>query len=227
MKRISSDLLIGGVIVAVGVIALLQNLGVFGPAEDLIWATLFAAGGIAFLSAVAQDRARWWAMIPGAVLLSLGVLIAVSALAPALAVWGGTIFLGGIGLGFWGVYLLRRDFWWAIIPGGVLVTLGVVAGIGDRFADAVGGAIFFFGLAATFALVALLPIGSGLPRRWALIPAGVLFALALLVLTNVPILMNIVGPALLIFFGLALLYRALTHRKDEVRHDDQTVPQPH
>jgi hypothetical protein len=227
MKRISSDLLIGGVIVAVGVIILLQNLGVFGAARDLIWTTLFTAGGLAFIGAVAQNPARWWALIPGAALLSLGVLIGVSAFAPALAAWGGTIFLGGLGLGFLGVYLLRRDLWWALIPGGVLMTLGVVAGVGERFADSLGGAIFFFGLALTFGLVALLPSDEPASRRWAFIPAGVLFVLALITLMNVPVLMNIIGPALLILFGLALLYRALTHRKEQVRHDDQAVPQAH
>ena len=38
------------------------------------------------------------------------------------------MFLGTIGLSFWVIYLTRRDFWWAVIPGGALMTLALVAG---------------------------------------------------------------------------------------------------
>ena len=36
-----------------------------------------------------------------------------------LGAWGGALFLGSIGLAFWVIYFVRRDFWWAVIPGGV------------------------------------------------------------------------------------------------------------
>jgi hypothetical protein len=108
MKRMSTELLVGGVLALVGVTFLVQNLGLFGSAAEVVWALLFGASGVAFLGALAQDRSRWWALIPAAALLSLSLLIALTTLAPALgAAWGGSLVLGGLGLGFFGVYLLR------------------------------------------------------------------------------------------------------------------------
>jgi hypothetical protein len=225
MKRISSELLIGGVLTAVGVLLLLQNLGFFGSAEDLIWATLFSVGGIAFISVVVQNPTRWWALIPGAALLSLGLLIGLTLMAPALgAAWGGTIFLGGLGIGFMAIYLLRSSHWWALIPGGVLLTLGLVAGLGGRLPDSLSGSLFFTGLALTFGLVAVAP--SDTNRRWALIPAGALLALAAVTAANTPLVVNIVWPALLILAGLALLFRTLIN-KEKVGHEDKIISQPH
>lgn len=221
MKRISLEQLLGGVLTAVGVLALLLNLGLFGAAASLIWALLFGAGGVALLGVVAQNRERWWALIPGATLLSLGLLIALTTFAPVFgAAVGGSIFLGGIGAGFLAVYLLRPQFWWALIPAGTLLTLAVVAGMGGAIASQLTGAVFFGGLALTFALVAVAPPDA--PRRWALIPGAVLLTMAALSLIGSPTAFNILGPSLLILGGLALLYRALRHKTAS----DEQVAQP-
>ena len=84
--------------------------------------------------------------------------------------FGGAIFLGGIGLSFFAVYLTDRvERWWALIPGGVLVTLAGVTIAAQRFGEFQTAGFFFFGLAITFLLVALL---AGM--RWAYWPALVL-----------------------------------------------------
>jgi hypothetical protein len=225
MKRTSSDLILGGILAAIGVLILLQNLGIFGAASDMIWSLLFAVGGIAFFSAVVRNSAHWWALIPGAALFSIGVLIGVTALAPAFgAAWGGTIFLGGLGLGFLAVYLVRHPFWWALIPAGTLITLGLIAGVDRLVPDSIAGTVFFIGLALTFGLVAIAPPDA--PRRWAFFPAGALLVLGVLTLANASMLFNILWPILLIGLGASLLYRAYLHNKrDHYEHD--TVSQPH
>ena len=104
---------------------LLQTLGLFvlGP---LAWAVAALVAGLLFL--VFAVRGQWWAWIPSLSLLGLAGLETLQYLAPVAAdQWGGSVFLGAIGLGFWIVYLVDRAHWWAIIPGGVLVTLAVVA----------------------------------------------------------------------------------------------------
>lgn len=225
MKRASSELVLGGALAVIGVLILLQNLGVFGAATDMIWALLFGAGGLAFFSAVVRNAERWWAIIPGAALFSISVLIGISALAPTLgALWGGTIFLGGLGLGFLAVYLIRPPFWWALIPAGVLLTLALIAGVDRVASDTVAGTIFFLGLALTFGLVAIAPPDA--PRRWALFPAGGLLVLGLLTLANATTLFNVLWPILLIGLGAGLLYRAYIHTKREPYEHD-TVSQPH
>lgn len=225
MKRIPNDLLIGGVITAAGVLMLLLNLGLFGDAEPLLWAILFMAGGLGLLSIPVQDRAHWWALIPGCTLLGIGLLIALSLFAPAFAAaWGGSIVLGGIGAGFAGVYLLRPQHWWALIPTGTLLTLAAIAGLSSRIAGAAAGALLFGGLALTFGLVAIAPPEA--PRRWALFPAAGLLIMAIIVLADVPIVLNIVGPALLIAAGAALLLRAF-RRRERRHYEDEALSQPH
>ena len=117
MKNPGWRLIAGGLLVVIGFLALLDSLTII-PFTGIIWGLMFAAGGAAFLVYLAGNRAAWWAVIPGMVLLSLGALILMDTFFPT---WGdkagGFIFLGGTGLAFWLVYLMNRDYWWAIIPG--------------------------------------------------------------------------------------------------------------
>ena len=64
-------LAVGALLVAFGVLFLLQNFGLFGGAEDLVFLVLFGAGGLAFLYVFATNQQQWWAVIPGFVLLGL------------------------------------------------------------------------------------------------------------------------------------------------------------
>jgi hypothetical protein len=193
----------------VTVFSLLQNLGlvVWGQA---FWGAAAGVAGLLLLAVVIRDRAQWWAVIPALVLLAVAALAALALFAPLLADrWGGTLFLGAIGLSFWILYLLDRDKWWALIPGGVLVTLAAVADI-DHGSDFQAGGVFFLGLAATFALVVLLPNPHG-QMRWAFIPAAVLLLLGLLLFVGLQSIINYIWPVALILAGLFILLRAF-HR---------------
>jgi hypothetical protein len=75
MRRTDTNVVVGLLLAGAGILFLLLNLGLLRPAEDAIWTVLFILGGAAFLAAYGRDRARWWALIPGFVLLSLGALI--------------------------------------------------------------------------------------------------------------------------------------------------------
>ena len=70
--------------------------------------------------------------------------------------WGGFFFLGFLGLGFLAVYFSGRERWWAIIPGGVLLTLGFISVLNNVYGGRETGGFFFLGLGLTFLLVAVL-----------------------------------------------------------------------
>ena len=206
---------VGILMLVAGFVFLLQNLGYLVLGEWM-WGILFTLGGLTFLYVLIQNLdENWWAAIPGMALLSIGTLIIVSSLPVTrrLAdVVGGSIVLGGIGLSFWIIYFLRRsERWWAIIPGGVLLTLAVVAALSEVSGLETGG-VFFLGLAGTFSLVALLTRGQAESAAWAWIPAGILgFMGAALILASGKML-NIALPLLLVGAGIVLVVRSFTRQ---------------
>jgi hypothetical protein len=212
MKRLDGSFLLGLTLIGAGALFLMQSFGLFGSLENAFWALAFGAGGVGFLAALARNREHWWAAIPGCALLGIGLLIALDGLAPALAQgWGGPLFLAMLGLGFWVVYLVRPVYWWAIIPGGTLFTLALVAGLSEMMAGDAGGWVLFLGLSATFGLVYLLPTNE---RRmtWALYPAAAMLAMAVLVMAAMGQVVNLFWPAALILAGVYMVYRTLRLR---------------
>jgi len=202
MKRNNFRLLAGGALTLMGLLVLLEEMGVI-PSVNWFWAALFIFGGIAFLIVFARGRSRWWALIPGMALLGVGVTM----LLPApLSYLGGAITLGAVGLSFWFIYFSSRDNWWAIIPGGALLTLAAVSLATPSWPVMDVGALFFLGLSLTFFLVGVLPNPYG-RMTWAFIPAGILFLLALLTLSaRFQQYVFYIWPVVLIAAGIYLLY---------------------
>jgi hypothetical protein len=218
MKRTDFNYIWGVLLIAAGILFLLQTFGIMNPlpatAWEIVWGIAFAVGGLAFTWRFLSDRTgSWWAIIPGLTLLAISLLIGLSSLGYGEpgnnSPWLGALFLGAIALSFWIVYFTRPDRWWAVIPGGVLLTLAVVASISMSVANEVAGAMFFFGLAATFGIVYLLPTPHG-RMIWALIPAGVLALLGVAVLLAFASAFNYVWSIALILVGVYLLF----HRRD-------------
>ena len=210
MERQSGRILFALILIAMGVLALLNNFNMLPFSIDnnqIFWTLAFGGVGLAFIAVfVTGIRQNWWAIIPGLTLLALGLLIGFPAFWNEL---GGSMFLGMIGLSFWLVFLTAPvERWWAIIPGGVLLTLtGVTLISTTRMDDMVGGGIFFLGLGLTFALVYLLA-----RMRWALWPAGVLGFMGALLMAGAGNMASLVLPILLVGAGGILILRALRPR---------------
>ena len=215
MKRFDSPAIWGVVLVVAGVLFLLQTTGVLGTALAIVWVLAFAAAGVAFLYVFYADQVRWWAIIPGLSLLGLAALIAIDEFFPALgAIIGGSLFLGAIGLSFIIVYLVKREQWWAIIPGGVLLTLAIVAGV-DEVAPAMDtGWLFFLGLGGTFLVLSIVPTPSG-RIKWAIIPGAVLLTLGMVLAAQAAAVLKYVWPAALILGGVYLVLRNAAIKRKE------------
>jgi hypothetical protein len=202
------------VLVALGSLFLLQNFGFLGNIGDLIWPLLFGLGGLAFLWVFISNREHWWALIPGFALLGLAGTIFLSGLDVMGEVAGGVaggFLLGSISMAFFVIYIIRRDNWWALIPAGVLFTLALVATVSSFLPGEMAGSIFFFGLAATFCALYLLPTELDRPT-WALIPAGILAIIGLLVLISSGTMISLLIPLALIAAGAIMVLRAVTRR---------------
>ncbi len=187
---------LGLALVALGLLALLSEFGLFAGLGRIVGLILFGAAGVLVLGMYRSEPRRIWMLPVGFGLLGLGV-------ASLDLPWGGGVFLGAIGLGFLAIWLTdpQRESWWALIPTGVLLTLGVVATYDEWLAPRgdFAGTLFFLGLAATFAVLYLLP---SVNQQWAIWPALALGVVALLTMSFqggwvVPILLIAVGAWLL------------------------------
>ena len=204
MKRDQIQFWVGGGLVVLGGLMLLEKLGIFAGGAGLFWnVLLLLAGGYFLMMYIQNARGQWWAVIPGLALLGMALEGLLSGLFGRLA---GGFFLGSLGLAFFIVYISDRARWWGIIPGGVLLTLALVAVLDNATAMDTGG-VFFLGLGLTFLLVALLPTPAG-KMDWAYIPA-----VALLVMGGAlggglsPAMTGYLWPAALIIGGVALIVR--------------------
>lgn len=201
--------LVGILLVLLGILALLQTVTGW-EVTDLFFGGLFILAGVAFLYVLYQDRTRWWAVIPGVILLAIGATIILDSVAPGASKWvSGLIILGGISAAFFAVYALSPLNWWALIPAGVMATLAVVSVL-DNIQNFDSGWVFLAGTAATFAMVALLPERStGRKLTWAWYPAAALAVIALIVLVSSFEITSVVWAVLLIGGGLLLVWRAM------------------
>jgi hypothetical protein len=216
MRSIIWRVYTGLILVGLGVLILLQNLGVFqagGNFEAILFGAAFILGGFAFLAVLFTNRTSWWAAIPGITLCSIGILILISSLLPAVGdVIGGAIVLGGIALSFWVVFLLDNRNWWAIIPGGTLLTLAVITALPQSLTAANGfivPGVLFTGMGLTFALLGILRMSPGRRWSWPWIPAGILITMGLLFALSAGNLVQTVWPAVLILLGLFLVFRSV------------------
>ena len=183
-------------LVILGLLALLGNVGIFAGLARLIGSLFFAAAGVLVLRAW-RDRPNDVWMVP------VGTGLVGLALAMLDQPWSGGAFLASIGIGFAALFASDVRRWWAVIPSGVLLTLGLVAVYDDWLFPGtdLGGTLFFLGLAATFAFLYLHP---RVQQAWAIWPA---LALGVLAVLTVSFRGGWVLPVALIAVGAYLLTR--------------------
>jgi hypothetical protein len=211
LKLLESRIFWGVVLIIGGVLFLLQSL--FGiQLGGLFWSIVFVLGGLFFLSVFFANRANWWAIIPGFTLIGISATIVTGELFPSLAgTRGGSFVLGAIGLSFLVIYLLNREFWWAIIPSGVLLTLAIVISLESLLTDTGFVSLFFLGMALTFAIVALVPNPEG-RMQWPWIPAGILGLMGIIFGAFSGEFMVYLVPLALILGGGILIFQTLRRR---------------
>lgn len=185
MKSPRASIIAGILLMVAGILMLLDLLRILDSAT-LVWPLIFGSAGVAFLTQFLRSRSNWWAAIPGSVFLGLAAVILVSRFwaGPAADRAGAFLFLF-MGAGFGAVYLRERANWWALIPCGVMLTLALVVLLPPDVEGMPAAAVLFLGLAATFGVLALVPVhiplhpgrpaagpGPGMPERQPTLPGS-------------------------------------------------------
>lgn len=220
MKSANASIIAGVILIALGVLLLLDRLGVINTAA-FVAPLIFAAVGGLFLSLFIRRRENWWAAIPGSVFLGLAAVITTTQLTGGA--WGAAFLFLFMGAGFGAVFARESTNWWALIPSGVMFTLAVIVALPQELQGTPTAAVLFLGLAATFGVLSLVPVRTADPARdhtdrmkWPLIPAGILAVMGLIFVLQATALLipvDFAFPAVMILAGLALMvYAYLTYR---------------
>lgn len=207
-RLLSSRYFWGGILLIAGLILLLQALGLI-ESGDLMWSFLFALAGAVFLSAAIVRRENWWALVVSFLLFSIAILFALDYFTSQLArEWGGPIVFFAVGISFIIVYLINHTHWWAVIPGGVLVSMSVAIGLERFISEAAFFGLFFLGIGVTFGVLALIPTSLG-KMKWSIIPAGVLMLIGVVLMFVSGDVFRFIAAIGLILVGLYTLYGVL------------------
>jgi hypothetical protein len=207
MKLIGSRTFWGMIFIVGGILFLLQNLDLI-RGGDIFWGFIFGLVGVLFLTAFIGNRRQWWLLIPGCLFIGIGASQFTQAILPSksASLFDGIFVLGGLGVGFLLIYIFSPSNWWAIIPGGAMITLAIVSVLDSAYPDKDTGGVFLIGLGVTFAVLAVLP---RLHMRWAYIPALVLFVIGVIALAGEFSAANYLWPVLLILVGIYVLGREM------------------
>lgn len=222
MKQANASIIAGIVLMMLGVLLMLDRVGVLDSGA-IVAPLVFAAAGVLFLAVFVRRREHWWAAIPGSVFLGLAAVVTSAELTGSGAS-AGFLFLF-MAAGFGAVYVRVPDNWWAIIPAGVMLTLAVIVALPPAFQGTPIAAVLFLGLAATFGVLTLVPVhpaggtssGTGTGHlKWPLIPAGVLAVLGVIMALQASALLiplDFAVPAGIALVVYAFLARTGRHRK--------------
>jgi len=149
--------------------------------------SLFIGLLIPFLAAYLTDRSRnWWALIPSGVMLFL-TLITLLVDYTSGDEWVGALFLFMVALSFFVVYLTNRTRFWAAIVAYVTFVLSIapLMSMGGRDAEYFGS-VFMFAVALPFFFLYF----RSEKFWWAIIPAGVMTVLGVIVTLAIAGLIN-------------------------------------
>ena len=199
-----APLIIGGALILFGILFLLNNFNILNVSVSAVFAGIFVLAGLIFLIVFLMDHEQWWALIPGFVLMGVGATILVGEYITFRGVdVTGAVMLIFIALPFWIIFILKRDFWWALFPAGVLTSIALMTLVPSRFED-LGVAIMFFGWAATFVMVYFLA-----KQKWAIWPVIGLGILGVSFLAGAFNIFGYLWPIAIIAVGAYLIYRAM------------------
>lgn len=197
MNSRTMNILWGIVLVAAGGLFLADNLGLIPLVPPLLWAMVFAGASALFSASYLVSGLHRWGLLFRA---TITAAIATTLFLSWLGLGGSfiaTMFLWAIGLPFFVGFALDYPHSWPLaIPGYALMAIGGLVLLAGRLPGGLFAALVLLAIALPFAVAFLLDR----EKWWALIPAGVLSAVAMVML-----LVATFGSLLVALWPLALL----------------------
>lgn len=186
MKSKYPHIIIGMVIILVGILVLLHNLQFIYVSEQMIWGIGFIILGSFFIYFYRQTASKKSILIPGILFFLLGFFTILDSLFSIPEALIGTLVLWITGTIFIAIYLNKNSSWWAVIPGGILVLVGVIVAL-DAFRLLTGSIlwfVFFSGISLIFWFLFLIKDQTN-KLSWAIYPAFLIMIFSFFILSIV------------------------------------------
>lgn len=204
-------MLVGGIIILIGILALLANLDILDGLEEILGSLLFFTVAYLFYRVFKKDKNKIWALIPAVFCAALGVIIFMENFSGFNEDLSGVILFWAGALVFAYFYINDNKKWWAVIPAGVLFTIGSVVIIEtyNLLLYDLEGTVLFLGFGLTFIFL-YLQRNEENKLQWAIWPGGILSAIALFIYIQSTDWMDFdfILPAILILVGAYLIISA-------------------
>jgi len=177
---------------------------------------------LCFSAIAARSRNNQWAIIPAGIFTSIGLVVTLEILIRQSEVTG-PVFMFLLAATFLVFAILSKKNWWAIIPGGIFASTGLVAALDilvphEEYPRIQGMLtwgyytwVLLLGLATTFGILWLLR--KTLPTRWAIYPAVGFLTMAVLFIIEGAHFSEYWLATTLLVCGVTLLLAALTRKK--------------
>jgi len=210
--------LFGGILVTVGLLAILQNLDFVKLQESQIFSILLLlAGGYGYYAFTRRRQSIW--------LLSLALALFCWGLGKTADSWQilpisieSSLSILGISLAFVAVFFSDFRYWWAMLPGGILFVIFVVDFLSEIFYLYPGITAFltFFGFGLVFFYLYLIRNESN-HLNWAIFPAIVLFVISIFRLSVAYHWFSFEDSTAVILIGIgtALILRTLFFKREK------------
>ena len=216
MQKNNSRIWLGAGLIIVGLLILMDQFRWIYFRDEYVVATAFSLIGLALLTGYGREKVVW-KLIVGLGLLFIGSMIFLESSRILSDDYTGMLVLWMLAAAFLAVYLRDRKHWWAVIPGGILLTIGATVGLEATFwrMGHYSGSLFFLGVALTFGFLYF--IRSEQNRlSWAIWPAGGAMLICVLTLLDQWFYYihfeDYIAPAALILIGLYLIGRNFSSR---------------
>lgn len=207
-QSMKSGLVLGGLLIVFGVMALLETVTDLG---EWVWVAVLTVGGLGVYAVYATDRTEKSLLIISYAMLAVAGLVTMLTLGVLNDPYVATYVLLAIALPFLVGFLFNRTNWGLLIPAYVLLAVGVMVPLIDLgvLDDTLVASYVLFAVAIPFFVVYI----RNTKNWWALIPGGILAIIALSFLIAEASVEYIFAAALIVA-GILIVVRQFTRREE-------------
>jgi hypothetical protein len=179
MSNKKNNLAWGVVLILLGGLLLIQNLGLIPEFSEGVWAIILGAACLLFIVIYLMNGIENWGWLFPIFITGGLALSAALTLTTINPIWIGAAFMASVSVPFWIVYIFnRKEHWWALIPGWATAVLALIILISDVWSGEIIGSLVMWAIALPFIFVYF----RNREHWWALIPGFIMAGMGVVVL---------------------------------------------